>query len=358
MFTYAILVCALASQGTEERWPPPGPAWETDPPVAFERAREEAKGLLVYVATEDYGPCVVMAHEVWPAPDVRDASAEVIPLAVHHARQPDDSPFMSLLHPKFHGDEWCVRLNVMAYPQLRYLDGWGRPLPGLEGQELARSFEDVTSVLRMIPGAVRSLELPLPREIPYEVSRIVPKKIRDDLLSLDCTVREQVWQQVLQERRTTQELAAIFAWETDPLVRLAILQVLDGKGSKKLTRDRYVERILDASVRGDNDFVRMTAIELAVRIGGEDVSSMLIEVIDAVVEERSGWANPNNMLCTATQAAGELAPPEMLETLARVLDTTTKDNQAYRNALAAIRAIGDEGKREREVRRILEMYDD
>ncbi len=32
-------------------WPSVGPSWETDPAVAFSRAREEQKGVFVYVAT-------------------------------------------------------------------------------------------------------------------------------------------------------------------------------------------------------------------------------------------------------------------------------------------------------------------
>lgn len=35
----------------EHPWPPIGPTWETDPSVAFERAREEGKVVMVYVAT-------------------------------------------------------------------------------------------------------------------------------------------------------------------------------------------------------------------------------------------------------------------------------------------------------------------
>jgi hypothetical protein len=33
-------------------WPPTGPKWETDPEAAFAKARDEAKGVFVYVATE------------------------------------------------------------------------------------------------------------------------------------------------------------------------------------------------------------------------------------------------------------------------------------------------------------------
>jgi len=42
----------VGSPAQDERpWPPLGPTWETDPSVAFERAREEGKVVMVYVAT-------------------------------------------------------------------------------------------------------------------------------------------------------------------------------------------------------------------------------------------------------------------------------------------------------------------
>lgn len=46
-------VAALAPQDkpVESVWPPTGPKWETDPAVALERAREEQKPVVTYVAS-------------------------------------------------------------------------------------------------------------------------------------------------------------------------------------------------------------------------------------------------------------------------------------------------------------------
>ena len=45
------LAAAPAAAG-ELPWPPVGPKWETNPEGAFARARDEGKGVFVYVATE------------------------------------------------------------------------------------------------------------------------------------------------------------------------------------------------------------------------------------------------------------------------------------------------------------------
>ncbi len=49
----ALAALAAAPAAAEERpWPPVGPKWETDPEAAFAKAREQGRGVFVYVATE------------------------------------------------------------------------------------------------------------------------------------------------------------------------------------------------------------------------------------------------------------------------------------------------------------------
>jgi len=51
LVSLAVLV-PVQDRQVESVWPPIGPKWETDPAVALERARKEAKAIFVYVATE------------------------------------------------------------------------------------------------------------------------------------------------------------------------------------------------------------------------------------------------------------------------------------------------------------------
>jgi len=92
-----------AAQG----WPPVGPKWETNPSKALERSRKEQKPILAYVGNEGCPHCVQMATEVWPDTRVRESCDKVVCLAVHRNKD----------------EEWVVRLNVMAYPQFRWMDG-------------------------------------------------------------------------------------------------------------------------------------------------------------------------------------------------------------------------------------------
>lgn len=82
-------------------------------------------------------------------------------------------------------------------------------------------------------------------------------------------------------------------------------------------------------------------------------------MIELVLDKKSGWSNPNNMLCAATNAAIEVAEPGMLEILERVLAETGTNNAAYGLSFRAIRAIGKKHRRlMKKVEEILEKYED
>lgn len=55
MLIEAVVVCVTALAPQEQAgasvWPPTGPKWETDPALALERAREEQKPVVTYVAS-------------------------------------------------------------------------------------------------------------------------------------------------------------------------------------------------------------------------------------------------------------------------------------------------------------------
>ena len=48
----AVPSASLRDEDFEAVWPPKGPAWETDPAAAFERARSERKAVMAFIATE------------------------------------------------------------------------------------------------------------------------------------------------------------------------------------------------------------------------------------------------------------------------------------------------------------------
>jgi hypothetical protein len=285
-------------------WPPEGPVWETVPARALERARNEKKAVMAYVATAGCPHCVVMARETWPTDDVKRCAEDVVFLAVHRNDDVD----------------WTTRLNVIAYPQTLFLDGAGNVLPGGRDHAFARTKEQVVAAVRAFAGERETVLRPL--RVPQELLRGgMPKQRIQQLGSPDCDVRLAAWRQML-PGLTPAQLQVLFVHEPDAMARLEALRAMP-----RTSAHHAAATELATKAAGDpNDYVRQEAVAA---------------MIDAVLAGESGYANPNNMLCAATKAAATVAEPALVEPLASVLRKEKANNSATHLAVAALAAIGE-----------------
>ena len=296
-----------------------------------------------------------MAREAWPKEEVIEASGEVVCLAVHRYEQ-EGAPKLGELWPKsFSASEWAVRLNVLGYPQLRLLDGWGRPLEGLDRFVYARTAAQVRDAMRGTAQRAPSKLTPPKRKLPAGLAKLVPEKLREGAVNPDPDLRTAAWAEVLVKKQPKpDQLMLLFEWETDPVIRLGVLRSMLSVKAPGESRDAM--EILRLAVGGPNDYVRSEAIAQLAAIGGEEPAKILSEVILAVLDKRGGYANPNNVLCAATKAAIEVADSSMLEVLERVLAETTENNTAHRYALDGLKAIGKQRGMAKKVKEILSRH--
>jgi hypothetical protein len=318
----------LAAQGAN--WPPPGPRWETEPAKAFARAREQRRAVLAYVADNECPHCAAMAREAWPTEAVRALDGEVVFLAVHRDRDVD----------------WTTRLGVLAYPQVLFLDGFGELLPGGRDHVHARSSEDLVAAVRAFAGERASDARP--PALPESLLAAVPQRLRRAVGSPDCDVRIAAWRRLV-PRLAPAQLALLFGSETDALARLEALRAMPGDRKHQ----RLAVELATAGLGDPNDYVREASIERLAAAGGLLAGEALAGVIDAVLGGESGYANPNNMLCSAAQAAATVAEPCLIEALGRILEREGAGNNATHLAVAALAAIGEKHGRDR-VRAALE----
>jgi hypothetical protein len=317
----ALLPAAVGGSLTaqELKWPPVGPTWETVPARAFARARAERKAVMAYVATEGCPHCVVMARETWPTAEVHAVQDEVVFLAVHRNDDVD----------------WTTRLNVIAYPQTLFLDGWGEVLPGGRDRVFIRDRHELVAAVEAFAGE-RATEA-RPPVLPAELLAAVPERLREDVASPDCDLRIAVWRRLVPEF-TPARLELLFGSESDALARLEALRAMP-----RTAEDRPAAvRLATAGLRDANDYVRQDAIALLAALGGPEAGRALAEVIDRVLAGGSGYANPNNMLCAAARAAATVADPGLVAALGRILEREKANNSATHLAVAALRAIGEQ----------------
>lgn len=285
-----------------------------------------------------------------------EASRDVVCLAIHRYDRTGDSPFESLWPKDQKMSEWAVRLDVMGYPQVRLLDGWGGPFDGVDSAPSARSAETIREAMHTAARAGAKKLVAPKRKLSAELKKLVPKKRQEDSVSPDVTVRAAVWGELLVKKRLKPEtLLAIFEGEEDALTRLAVLWVLrEGKLDR---RDEAAQRLLELAVAGTNDYVRAEAIAATAQLGGKGAAAILTVVIEKVLDNKSGWSNPNNMLCAATRAAIEVAVPDLLEALERVMKETGTNNSAHHSAAKALRAIAKENaKLRKRIEALIEEY--
>jgi hypothetical protein len=305
------------AQDAKGKWPPVGPTWETEPAKAFARARAEQKAVMAYVATEGCPHCVVMARETWPSDEVKAVNGDVVFLAVHRNDDVD----------------WTTRLNVIAYPQTLFLDGWGEVLPNGREHVFIRDKQQLVAAVKKFAGG--RVTATAPRTLPPALRAAVPKALQDAAVSPDCDVRTAVWRELL-PKLSPALVSQLYGSESDAVVRLEALRAMP---RDREHRDAAVE-LASAAVADANDYVRQEAIALLAATGGKGAATALAAVIDKVLGGRSGFANPNNMLCAATKAAATVADPGLVDALARVLKQERANNSATHLAVAALAAIG------------------
>jgi len=256
-----------------------------------------------------------MAREVWPDDALIAASEEVVLLAVHRS---DDQ-------------EWATRLNVMAYPRILFLDGWARILE----EQVSRRAPNIIDAIQAHRDNTR-WKRPRPK-VPSLLGRRVDsarrKASRDPVLER----RVAVWRELLAEGEwSSRELAALFEWEPDAPLRMDVLEKLAGCSGD----DRAVVQVIEAALEQPNDYVRAAAMELAAELGGPQMAGLLGGVMELVLEGRSSYANPNNMLCEAAKLAQRIADPSLAPLLQRILEQETANNSATMYAVEALLAIG------------------
>ncbi len=330
LLALATLFVSLAP-AQELKWPPVGPTWETDPAKAFAKAREQNKAVMAYVATEGCPHCVVMARETWPTPEVKAVNDDVVFLAVHRNNDTD----------------WTTRLNVIAYPQTLFLDGWGEVLPKGREHVFIRDKAQLVAAVKAFAGKHETKQPT--RTLPDDLLKLVPKEVRDDVIAPDQDVRIAAWRKLV-PKLTPAQLSQLYGSESDALARLEVVRAMP---RDKQNASLAIE-LASAGVDDPNDYVRQEAITLLAAVGGKDAAKVLAGMIDKVLGGRSGYANPNNMLCAAVKAGSTVADPEMVPALKRVLQQEKANNSATHLAVAALAAIGKKHGRDK-VREALEV---
>jgi hypothetical protein len=231
--------------------------------------------------------------------------------------------------------EWAIRLDVRAYPQVRLLDGWGRPLPSSDRYASLRTAKDVAAAAEAANREAWPIEKAVsPKYSKAVLARLTPPE-RDRVARPEPWVRAPVWTRALVASSwEADDLGALFEVEEDPLVRRAVLERLGPKDKGAL------EKVVAPALSGRNDHVRSAAIAACARIGGEAAVEGLLRAIDAVTAGKSGWKNPNNVLCDAVAASRSIPDPRFVPALSRVLERNDANNSASLLAVESLIGIG------------------
>lgn len=261
-----------------------------------------------------------MAREAWAKQELISASEDVICLAVH----------------RFNDEEWTKRLGVMGYPQILYLDGWGRILDdtqfGRTATQLAESMRSHRSNTKW-PDP----EYHVPRSLKKRV--VGSKRVKAAAVSSDVEQRANAWIELLGIGKwSIKDLHALFEWEEDALVRLEILEMIDSKSLKK----KAGTNIIEIATNQKNDYVRLAAMEHIGRSGSDAMVGILNGIMVKVLDGTSPYSNPNNMLLEAAKCSIDVCSVASIPALKRILEQEKSNNGATKIALEALIAIGEE----------------
>lgn len=257
-----------------------------------------------------------MAREVWPKEELIAASEDVICLAIH----------------RYDDLEWTQRLGVMGYPKIIFLDPWARPLGSSSSARTASAL-----VYNIQKQKLKSLGKAKRLKIPAKLKKYVTRDLKKDAVNPVLEQRASVWINLLgQGDWTPKELLALFEWEADALVGIAVIQKIEAPSPK----DKNVRKILTGALSRINDYVRLAAMKKIAVIGGDEMAELLNGIMLSVLDRASPYSNPNNMLCEAAKLAAEIESPSSVEVLTRILEQETANNSATIYALNALIANG------------------
>jgi hypothetical protein len=123
-------------------------------------------------------------------------------------------------------------------------------------------------------------------------------------------------------------------WEEDPVVRLAALDRI--AEAKRVPAELY-----PLAVTAGNDHVRQKVLQILAEAGGPGAAGTVGQVVRKILSDASGYANPNNMLCEAMEAAKRIADPGLVPALEAVLEKHGLRNNATFLAAEALVEIGE-----------------
>lgn len=284
-----------------------------------------------------------MAREAWPKTDVIESSKRAVFLAVFRWARDEDK----VTTPSDGGgkaksgstkdSEWAIRLDVMGYPQVRLLDGWGRALASSDRYANLRTG---AQVVEAVDAAIRDAKQSKEAYAPVSPSKALldrfPGVDRDEASRPEPWRRARAWLRALEKgKHSAADLARLWDAEDDAVLRKAILGML-APGEK----DAVAARLLAEGLGGANDYVRGAAIEASVKVGGDAGAKSLLSVLEKALSGKAGWKNPNNVLCAVTSAASRLPDVRFIDPLAKVVEKHDANNTATLNAVEALIAIG------------------
>lgn len=288
-----------------------------------------------------------MAREAWPKPSVIEAGKDVVCLAVYRWRKDEattGSPKGGAAKTDTQDSEWAIRLDVKAYPQIRLLDGWGRPLRSSSAHEMDRTVDQVVAGMNAAKSEGKKPRKPDVPKVPAKLLARVAEKERDAVTDPIGSVRCRAWLRAMEKGTwTSAELVALFETDDDPVLRLRILERLSETKLGPSNGDGYDDAVVDAvakAVDGDNDYVRGASLRLLGKAGGAHAVQVLRDTIAAGLDGKTGWKNPNNVLCEAIEASIAAPDKSLADVLGRVLATQAANNYATVLATRSLVAVG------------------